>query len=148
VRRFLRRFTAVVITLATTVALVLTRKSPTLAGLATAPGFQVWQDIPPSRGTNIRAPEPHQFSGRSGTSQPANRNSGKCLDLDGGSAGFRADATFRPTAGLADADWTSYRSYNHPERHLRHTGFVLRIDSITSTSSTTDKQDATFRVDC
>ncbi|MEO6088772.1 MAG: family 43 glycosylhydrolase [Umezawaea sp.] len=43
---------------------LMTRKSPTLAGLATAPGVQVWQDTTASRGTNIWAPELHQFNGR------------------------------------------------------------------------------------
>ncbi len=43
---------------------LVTRKSPTLAGLATAPGIQVWQDTTPSRGTNIWAPELHRFNGR------------------------------------------------------------------------------------
>jgi GH43 family beta-xylosidase len=40
------------------------RKSPTLAGLATAPSVQVWQDTTPSRGTNFWAPEIHMFNGR------------------------------------------------------------------------------------
>jgi GH43 family beta-xylosidase len=35
------------------------RKSPTLAGLSTAPSVQVWQDTTPSRGANIWAPEIH-----------------------------------------------------------------------------------------
>lgn len=70
------------------------------------------------------------------------------LAPDDGTAGFEADATFRPVAGLADAGWTSYRSYNYPDRYLRHWGYVLRIDPVSGTSSTTDKQDATFRVGC
>ncbi len=40
------------------------RKSPTLAGLATAPSIQVWQDSTASRGTNIWAPELHLLNGR------------------------------------------------------------------------------------
>ena len=39
------------------------RKSPTLAGLATAPSVQVWSDSTPSRGTNIWAPELHFLNG-------------------------------------------------------------------------------------
>ena len=71
------------------------------------------------------------------------------LQLDGQRRHERrspADATFYRTAGLADASWTSFRSYNYPDRYIRHANYVLRIDPITSGSSTTDKQDATFRV--
>ncbi|WP_171111129.1 MULTISPECIES: family 43 glycosylhydrolase [unclassified Streptomyces] len=39
------------------------RKSPTLAGLATAPNVQVWSDTTPTRNTNIWAPEIHFFDG-------------------------------------------------------------------------------------
>jgi GH43 family beta-xylosidase len=35
------------------------RKSPTLAGLATAPSVQIWSDTTPSRNSNIWAPEIH-----------------------------------------------------------------------------------------
>jgi hypothetical protein len=62
---------------------------------------------------------------------------------DGGT--FAADATFYRAAGFADSGWTSFRSYNFPDRYIRHSGYVLRIDPISSSSSTTDKQDATFR---
>jgi hypothetical protein len=68
------------------------------------------------------------------------------LNTNDNSATFKADATFYPVAGFADSSWTSFRSYNNPDRYLRHSNFVLRIDPITSSSSTTDKQDATFRV--
>lgn len=40
------------------------RKSPTLAGLATAPSVQIWQDTTSSRGTNFWAPEIHFLNGR------------------------------------------------------------------------------------
>ncbi|HEV2783030.1 MAG TPA: family 43 glycosylhydrolase [Actinophytocola sp.] len=40
------------------------RKSPTLAGIATAPSVQVWQDTMPSRGANFWAPELHFLNGR------------------------------------------------------------------------------------
>ncbi|MDX3380701.1 family 43 glycosylhydrolase [Streptomyces niveiscabiei] len=40
------------------------RKSPTLAGLATAPNVQVWSDTTASRNTNIWAPELHFLNGR------------------------------------------------------------------------------------
>ena len=56
---------------------------------------------------------------------------------------FKADATFYKVAGLADATWSSFRSYNFPSMYLRHANFVLRIDPI---STTLEKQDATFNV--
>ncbi|AGL17323.1 glycoside hydrolase family 43 protein [Actinoplanes sp. N902-109] len=68
------------------------------------------------------------------------------LAASDGSSAFKADATFTRTAGLADSSWTSFRSYNYPDRYLRHYDYVLRIDPITSSSATTDKQDATFRI--
>jgi GH43 family beta-xylosidase len=43
---------------------LLMRKSPTLAGIATAPSVQVWQDTTPSRGANFWAPEIHFLNGR------------------------------------------------------------------------------------
>ncbi|MGC9541351.1 family 43 glycosylhydrolase [Streptomyces sp. UG1] len=39
------------------------RKSPTLAGLATAPNVQVWSDTTPTRNTNFWAPEMHLIDG-------------------------------------------------------------------------------------
>ena len=54
--------------------------------------------------------------------------------------------TFHPVAGFADAGWTSFRSHAYPDRYLRHAEFVLRIDPISSSSSATSKQDATFRI--
>ncbi|MFI6708906.1 glycoside hydrolase family 43 protein [Nonomuraea sp. NPDC050478] len=68
------------------------------------------------------------------------------LDPDDGSSVFRADATFHRVAGLADGGWSSFRSHNFPTHHLRHQGYVLRIDPVSSSSSATDRQDATFRV--
>ncbi|MEN3305932.1 MAG: hypothetical protein V7603_2134 [Micromonosporaceae bacterium] len=68
------------------------------------------------------------------------------LNTNDNSSTFKADATFYRTAGFADPSWTSFRSASNPTRYLRHANFVLRIDPITSSSSTTDKQDSTFRV--
>lgn len=68
------------------------------------------------------------------------------LDPDDGSSVFRADATFHRVAGLADGGWSSFRSHNFPTHHLRHQGYVPRIDPVSSSSSATDRQDATFRV--
>ncbi|WP_323373991.1 AbfB domain-containing protein [Plantactinospora alkalitolerans] len=68
------------------------------------------------------------------------------LDPDDGSSTYRADATFYPTAGLADPAWTSFRSFNFPDRHLRHANYLLRIDPLNASSSEADRQDATFRI--
>ncbi len=68
------------------------------------------------------------------------------LAQNDGSATFAADATFHRVAGLADSAWTSFRSHNHPDRHLRHYDHVLRIDPVSSSSPTLDRQDATFRI--
>jgi Alpha-L-arabinofuranosidase B (ABFB) domain len=68
------------------------------------------------------------------------------LNANDGTAAFAADATFHRVAGLADAGWSSFRSANYPDRYLRHYSYVLRIDPLSSSSSTTDRQDATFRV--
>jgi hypothetical protein len=59
---------------------------------------------------------------------------------------FKADATFYKTPGFADASWTSFRSYNFPDRYIRHAGGLLRIDPVSTTSSSLDKQDATFKI--
>jgi hypothetical protein len=53
---------------------------------------------------------------------------------------------WRLVPGLADPAGVSFQSVNFPTRYLRHNNSVLRIDPITSGSSTVDKQDATFRV--
>jgi hypothetical protein len=60
-----------------------------------------------------------------------------------GSATFRADATFRRVAGLADASAVSFQSYNFTDRYLRHYNYQLRLDQI---STATARADATFRV--
>ncbi|MFC4587019.1 glycoside hydrolase family 43 protein [Sphaerisporangium corydalis] len=76
------------------------------------------------------------------------RQSGFALVLNtaDSSTAFKADATFYRVAGFADSSWSSFRSYSQPTRYIRHYNYVLRIDPITTASSATDKQDATFRV--
>ena len=68
------------------------------------------------------------------------------LNTNDNTAQYAQDATFYRTSGFADAGWTSFRSYTYPTRYIRHSNYVLRLDVITSSSSSTDKQDATFRV--
>ncbi|KDN79391.1 hypothetical protein DF19_28730 [Streptomyces olindensis] len=60
-----------------------------------------------------------------------------------GSSQFAADATFRQVAGLADSTWSSFQSYNHPDRYIRHYAYELRLDPITTA---TGRNDTTFRV--
>lgn len=61
------------------------------------------------------------------------------------STAFKSDATFFKVAGFANTRWSSLRSHSYPERYLRSLGdSTLRIDPITSASSTMDKEDATF----
>jgi hypothetical protein len=54
-----------------------------------------------------------------------------------------ADATFIRVSGLADASLSSFRSYNHPDHHIRHYAYALRLDPITTA---TGRAAATFRV--
>ncbi|MCW6007207.1 glycoside hydrolase family 43 protein [Micromonospora sp. CPCC 205371] len=68
------------------------------------------------------------------------------LDAYDNTATFRGDATFYRVAGLADAAWSSFRSYNFPDRYLRHANYLLRIDPLSTSSSASDRQDATFRI--
>jgi hypothetical protein len=65
------------------------------------------------------------------------------LDPDDGTDLFKADATFKKVAGLADSSYSSLQSYNHPDRYIRHYNFHLRLDPI---STAADKLDATFKV--
>ncbi len=59
---------------------------------------------------------------------------------------FKADATFYKESGFADSTWTSFKSYGYPTMYIRHSNYVLKLSTITSGSSTTEKQDATFRI--
>jgi hypothetical protein len=65
------------------------------------------------------------------------------LARNDGTSGFAADASFQRVAGLADANWSSFRSVQYPTRYLRHSSFALRIDEVTTA---TDRADATFDV--
>jgi hypothetical protein len=65
------------------------------------------------------------------------------LAANDGTSTFAADATFKQVAGLADAGWVSFQSYNYPTRYLRHYSYVLRVDPI---STAQERADATFRI--
>ncbi len=68
------------------------------------------------------------------------------LGTNDGTSLFKGDATFHRVAGFADSAWSSFRSHNVPDRYIRHAGYVLRIDPVSASSSSTAKQDATFRI--
>ncbi|MFF8170561.1 family 43 glycosylhydrolase [Streptomyces chartreusis] len=56
------------------------RKSPTLAGLATAPNVQVWSDTTSTRNTNFWAPEMHLVDGHWYVYYSAGRSGVACCD--------------------------------------------------------------------
>lgn len=65
------------------------------------------------------------------------------LEKNDGSQLFKEDATFKMTAGLANAEWVSFESYNVSGQYVRHFDYNLRIDPITND---TGRADATFRI--
>jgi len=65
------------------------------------------------------------------------------LAYNDGTTLFAADASSGKVAGLADPSWSSFRSYNHPDRYIRHYTYQLRLDPI---STAVGRADATFSV--
>ena len=57
------------------------------------------------------------------------------LELSDGSDRFKAAATFKRVPGLAESTAISYQSYMSPDRFIRHSNFVLRIDPISTPSA-------------
>jgi hypothetical protein len=70
------------------------------------------------------------------------RNNEIWLDVNDGSAGFRAAATWFRRAGLANSSWSSYESYNLPGQYMRHSGFLMILGTV---SGSLQQADATFR---
>ncbi|WP_051113498.1 AbfB domain-containing protein [Streptomyces davaonensis] len=56
---------------------------------------------------------------------------------------MRKDATFAMVPGLADPNAVSFRSFNFPDRFLRHRDFHLFVEEV---HSDLDRKDATFTV--
>ena len=56
---------------------------------------------------------------------------------------FNADTSFRVVAGLADPEWVSFRSANHPDRFIRQRDFKLYLERPTDDLA---KADSTFRI--
>lgn len=73
-------------------------------------------------------------------------NNSLVLNTNDNSTTFKADATFYKTAGFANSNWTSFKSYKDSTRYIRQSGYTLRLDPITGSSSATEKQDATFKI--
>jgi hypothetical protein len=65
------------------------------------------------------------------------------LAKNDGSTAFKADATFRRVAGLANSSAVSFQSANFPDRYLRHAASLLKLETI---SGATAQGDATFRI--
>lgn len=64
------------------------------------------------------------------------------LEQNDGTDRFKAAATFKRIPGLAESTAVSYQTYTDPDRYIRHFGFVLRLDPI---STPVEKTDATFQ---
>ncbi len=64
------------------------------------------------------------------------------LEQNDGTDRFKAAATFKQVPGLAESTAVSYQTYSDPDRYIRHFGFVLRLDPI---STPVEKTDATFQ---
>jgi hypothetical protein len=69
------------------------------------------------------------------------RNGEIWLDVDNGSALFKADATFYKRPGLANSAYVSFESYNFPGRYIRHRNSLLYSES---GSGALFNSDATF----
>jgi hypothetical protein len=65
------------------------------------------------------------------------------LAANDGTSTFAGDATFRQVAGLADASWSSFQSYNYPDRYIRHSNYLLKLETVTTAQA---RADATFKV--
>lgn len=64
------------------------------------------------------------------------------LERNDGTDRFKAAATFKKVPGLAESTAVSYQTYTDPDRYIKHSGFVLRLDPI---STPVEKTDATFQ---
>ncbi|RAI94347.1 F5/8 type C domain-containing protein [Paenibacillus pabuli] len=59
-------------------------------------------------------------------------------------ATYKGDATFLSSPGWADSSKVSLQSYSQPGYYIRHYDYLLQLDAINASSSTTVKGDATF----
>lgn len=62
-------------------------------------------------------------------------------------ADFKSSATFYNEKGFANDGWSSFRSHTFADRYIRILAdSTMRIDPITTASTASDKQDATFQL--
>ncbi|WP_254790115.1 AbfB domain-containing protein [Paenibacillus sp. OK003] len=59
-------------------------------------------------------------------------------------ATYKGDATFLSSPGWADSSKVSLQSYSQPGYYIRHYDYLLQLDAINASISTTVKGDATF----
>ncbi|WP_230986504.1 AbfB domain-containing protein [Cohnella fermenti] len=67
------------------------------------------------------------------------------LEVYSDTTAYKNDATFLLASGWADSSKISFQSYSQPGYYIRHYNYVLQLDSVTSSSSSTLKSDATFQ---
>lgn len=74
------------------------------------------------------------------------RNSSNKIVLEAyaDTAAYKGDATFLSSSGWADSSNISLQSYSQPGHYIRHYDYVLQLDTINASSSSTVKSDATF----
>ncbi|UOK66361.1 AbfB domain-containing protein [Paenibacillus sp. OVF10] len=66
------------------------------------------------------------------------------LEAYADTAAYKGDATFLSSPGWADSTKVSLQSYSQPGYYIRHYDYVLQLDAINASSSSTVKSDATF----
>ncbi|MEO2256143.1 AbfB domain-containing protein [Paenibacillus amylolyticus] len=66
------------------------------------------------------------------------------LEAYANTAAYKGDATFLSSPGWADSTKVSLQSYSQPGYYIRHYDYVLQLDAINASSSSTVKSDATF----
>ncbi|WKL05047.1 AbfB domain-containing protein [Paenibacillus amylolyticus] len=66
------------------------------------------------------------------------------LEAYADTSAYKGDATFLSGPGWADSTKVSLQSYSQPGYYIRHYDYVLQLDAINASSSSTVKSDATF----
>ncbi|MCK6076764.1 AbfB domain-containing protein [Paenibacillus silvae] len=66
------------------------------------------------------------------------------LEAFANTTAYKGDATFLISPGWADSSKVSLQSFSQPGYYIRHYDYVLQLDAINASSSSTVKSDATF----
>nr|WP_260866451.1 AbfB domain-containing protein [Paenibacillus xylanexedens] len=66
------------------------------------------------------------------------------LEAFANTTAYKGDATFLISPGWADSSKVSLQSFSQPGYYIRHYDYVLQLDTVNASSSTTVKGDATF----